>query len=38
MTYQTAANLALFPENSEEDVIECARLLNVDLNRKFALV
>jgi len=30
MTYITAANAAVFPENSAEDIEEVAKLLNFD--------
>ncbi len=37
MTYETAANLAVFPENSLEDVEKCARRLGYSLTQRFAL-
>lgn len=36
MTYRTATNLALFPENSKEDVQTVASLLGFDLKAKIA--
>ncbi len=35
MTYKTATNLAVFPENTEEDVTKVAQLLKYDLDQRF---
>jgi NADPH-ferrihemoprotein reductase len=35
LTYKTATNLAIFPENSEDDVKLVAQLLKADLNQRF---
>ena len=35
LTYKTATNLAIFPENTQEDVEEVARLLSYDLSKRF---
>lgn len=35
LTYKTATNLAIFPENTQEDVEEVARLLGYDLSQRF---
>jgi NADPH-ferrihemoprotein reductase len=36
--YKTAANLAIFPKNSDDDVLLCAKRLGFDLDTKFVLV
>jgi len=38
MTYKTATNLAIFPKNSEKDILECAEILGFDLKQKFAFI
>jgi sulfite reductase alpha subunit-like flavoprotein len=35
LTYKTATNLAIFPENTQDDVEEVARLLSFDLSQRF---
>ena len=35
LTYKTATNLAIFPENTQEDVEEVAKLLSFDLSQRF---
>lgn len=35
ITYKTATNLAVFPENTEEDVAKVATLLGYDLEKRF---
>lgn len=35
ITYTTAANLAIFPRNSKEDVTQCAKMLGWSLDQKF---
>jgi sulfite reductase alpha subunit-like flavoprotein len=35
LTYKTATNLAIFPENTEEDIAEVASLLSFDLSKRF---
>jgi NADPH-ferrihemoprotein reductase len=35
LTYKTATNLAIFPENTQDDVQEVARLLSFDLSQRF---
>ena len=40
LTYKTGANSAIFPENSEEDVLEFAKLVKISeasLNKKICL-
>ena len=38
MTYKTATNLALFPKNSDQDVLECASILELNLLSTFIFV
>lgn len=38
LTYKTATNLAVFPKNSDEDVEECAKTLNLNLNDRFVFI
>jgi sulfite reductase alpha subunit-like flavoprotein len=38
VTYKTAGNLAIYAENSQEDVEKFASLLNLDLNSTIKLV
>jgi NADPH-ferrihemoprotein reductase len=38
LTYQTGSNLAIFPQNSEENVNECAQILGLDLDQNIAFV
>ncbi|CDW71895.1 nadph--cytochrome p450 reductase [Stylonychia lemnae] len=37
LSYKTAANLALFPQNDISDVVLCAERLKIDINKKFIL-
>jgi NADPH-ferrihemoprotein reductase len=36
LTYKTATNLAVFPENTYEDAHQVAKLLGYDLSQRFA--
>jgi len=38
MTYKTATNLAVFPTNSESEVMEASRILGYHLDQKFMFV
>lgn len=35
VSYKTATNFAIFPENRQEDIDLCAQRLGVDLKKKF---